>query len=248
MSANLTRNYAQIPRLYVEGKDDEHVVVQLLMRHDYFAHAHHGPELKPGNEENVDIVVEWVSANDDESGGKGKLLGRLSQSIRTPKSDAIGFIIDADDPEFTEWSRERTWESVRTRLAIAPASIETPPTIESVGFVGTHAGTGTAIGVWLMPDNVRDGAIEDFLQDLVDSQDALMTHAKASTETAVEIDRRSPQKDRKKAEIHAWLAWQSKPGMPYGTAINVKSFQHDTEIALQFIEWIKRLIPPRSTP
>ena len=38
--------------------------------------------------------------------------------------------------------------------------------------------------------------------------------------------------DRTKAILHAWLAWQAKPGLPYGTALNARYFQHDLKAAI----------------
>lgn len=41
--------------------------------------------------------------------------------------------------------------------------------------------------------------------------------------------------------LHTWLAWQERPGIPFGTALEAQVFRHDTEDALRFISWFNRL-------
>lgn len=43
---------------------------------------------------------------------------------------------------------------------------------------------GARVGVWLMPDNRKTGALEDFLQDLINESSPLFTHAKDSAREA----------------------------------------------------------------
>jgi len=45
----------------------------------------------------------------------------------------------------------------------------------------------------------------------------------------------------RKAILHAWLAWQSNPGCPYGTAITAHYFAHNAELAMRFVDWYARL-------
>lgn len=48
-------------------------------------------------------------------------------------------------------------------------------------------------------------------------------------------------KDRLKGVLHAWLAWQEQPGMPFGTGITTRAFQADSPEALTFVGWFRRL-------
>ena len=48
-----------------------------------------------------------------------------------------------------------------------------------------------------------------------------------------------------KAVLHAWLAWQQRPGRPYGTAITARYIGHDSPAALRFVEWFQRVFDPR---
>lgn len=89
----------------------------------------------------------------------------------------------------------------------------------------------TRVGVWLMPDNRRSGALEEFLQDLVSSNDSLLPIAEQSTQRAKERGARFPDSDQLKAVLHAWLAWQARPGLPYGSAVRARYFSHDSAAA-----------------
>ena len=97
------------------------------------------------------------------------------------------------------------------------------------------------VGVWLMPDNRRSGAVEEFLQDLIAKGDALLQLAETSTTSAKGLGAAFPDARRPKAVLHTWLAWQKRPGVPYGTAIKARYFQHDSPAALAFVDWFQRV-------
>jgi hypothetical protein len=44
-----------------------------------------------------------------------------------------------------------------------------------------------------------------------------------------------------KAELHAWLAWQEDPGLPFGAAIQRKVFSSESASAMAFLGWFNRL-------
>ena len=88
-----------------------------------------------------------------------------------------------------------------------------------------------------MPDNQRDGALEQFLADLVREEDTLFAHATRSTKRAKELNATFPDVLVVKAELHTWLAWQEEPGLPYGSAIRARYFGHDSEAARSFVTW-----------
>jgi hypothetical protein len=97
------------------------------------------------------------------------------------------------------------------------------------------------VGVWLMPDNQRDGTLEHFLRELVQVDDSLFAHARQATAGATQNGARFAIQDTPKAEIHTWLAWQETPGLPFGAAVGAHYFLHDQAIANAFVDWFKRL-------
>jgi hypothetical protein len=92
-----------------------------------------------------------------------------------------------------------------------------------------------------MPDNVEDGKLEDFLIALISQNDLLIAHAKSATDEARTKGAGFSDPDAIKAVIHAWLAWQQEPGLPYGTAIKAQYFAHDSPAAAPFVRWFKTL-------
>ena len=98
-----------------------------------------------------------------------------------------------------------------------------------------------------MPDNRGSGAIEDFLRGLIDDEDALLELAETSTTSASERGATFRDTHRRKAVLHTWLAWQQRPGLPYGLAVTARYFRHDSPAALAFVEWFRRVFAPPAT-
>ncbi len=229
-----------LPHLFVEGKTDKYVVLQLLKSHGVFAQD---GDQKPANPTDVQVVVSVVKPTEGSSGSKSELLDDLSQRIRKPNDAAIGYVFDADDPAFTQWNLTGTWQAIRDRLLKAPTLIEATDEIRVDGFVGRHSKTNTPIGIWLMPDNHRDGSIEDFLRELIADGDRIAPFAEqASREAKADHGALFPEKYFKKAVIETWLAWQEEPGMSFGTAFEKRCLLNDKPLANRFVSWVQTLI------
>ncbi len=206
--------------VHVEGIDDVHTIKHLLRHH---AIAVSVGEALPGG---VPTIVP--------AGDVGRLLDGITASVRASAFASVGFVLDADAPLIDRW------RSVRDRLArVDVAAPETPP---PEGFVGASGRYKSTVGVWLMPDNRRDGTLEDFLRMLIDEGDALIDYAnRTATYAREKKGARFPAVQHDKAVIHTWLAWQKTPGLPYGSAVAAHFFRHDSPAALAFVAWFKRL-------
>ncbi len=204
--------------LHVEGPDDLHSIVQLLIRHavDYDAKPWPPafPNLKPiGNVE--------------------RLLGGMEEAVELSTGRAVGFVLDADSPLVSRW------QAVRDRLR--NVGVDAPDEAPAGGFVGQSSRYRSRVGVWLMPDNQHDGKLETFLHALIGDDDPLIDHASSATDGATALGADFPPVDRIKAVVHTWLAWQREPGRPYGTAIRARYFGHDSPAARAFVAWFKTL-------
>ena len=197
--------------LRVEGKDDKHVIENLLSRHGV-------------DHTSVDIKI---------SDHKDNLLNGMRLAVTTSTGRSVGFVLDADDVPTNRW------RAVRARLA--DLDLVLPEEIPEGGFVGDAHDVQARVGVWLMPDNQRSGALEEFLEDLVNNEDALLEHADESTTRATELGAAFPPAKRRKAVLHTWLAWQQRPGVPYGLAITAHYFRDDSPAALAFVNWFRRV-------
>ncbi|MBL7224112.1 MAG: hypothetical protein ISS72_09685 [Candidatus Brocadiae bacterium] len=178
-------------RLHVEGSDDKHTVIQLLIRHGVPYDQEPWPEELP--------VIENI-------GGVDALLAGVETAVMTSTGRAIGFVADANFP-----LRSR-WQAVRDRLR--RVGVDAPDSPPICGYVGTSARYRSRIGVWLMPDNQQDGSLESFIQTLVGETDPLIAHASAATDTALTLGATFGLPSRLKAVTHTWLAWQEEPGAP----------------------------------
>lgn len=201
------------PVLHVEGKDDEHAIVHLLIRNRIDSSQ-----------------LPWV----EQAGSVENLLEQIEEAVMFGSERPVGLVLDADSP------LSARWEAVRDRLRRVGVSPPDAPLAE--GFIGSSAKYGTRVGVWLMPDNQHDGKLETLLRTLVEENDPLIGHADTSTGTAKALGAKFSDPDREKAVLHAWLAWQKEPGKPYGTAITAQYFRrHDSPAALAFVTWFKLL-------
>ena len=211
--------------LRVEGRDDLHAILHLLIRHGF----DYEPQRQPL----------WLPSIDEIKGGKTGVLDNLERLVRASANTRVGFVLDADD------SVENTWRAISHRLEAA--GVSPPRAVPADGFVGESGEFRARVGVWLMPDNRQEGergegTLEHFLETLVQEADPLLPHAREATARAKsEHGARYPEGDVKKAVLHAWLAWQKEPGLPYGTAIRAEYFRHDSPTAGRFVGWFRRV-------
>ena len=203
-------------RLHVEGTDDSHAIRHLLIRHgiDY------DQRLWP---------VEFPRIED--VGGKPDLLEGVETAVRLSNGRSIGFVLDANS------SIRDSWNAVSSRLR--EVGMDVPDAIPRVGFIGEAESYRARVGVWLMPDNQRDGTLENFLRDLVEEADVLLPYAERSAMHAKELGAGFSCNDSDKAVLHTWLAWQQVPGLPYGTAMRARYFRDDSPAAQAFVSWFR---------
>lgn len=167
-----------------------------------------------------------------DAGGIDRAYKEFRALVRSQNYSVVGLVIDADD------SVQQRWDAVRSLLQGLglPAPTVCPPE----GWVQT-TGAGVRVGVWVMPNNVDPGKLETFLAALVPQEDAVWPWAREATEGARSRGAGFPEKDRIKAEIHAWLAWQEEPGKPFGTSVKAGYFRHDAPEAQAWLGWFRRL-------
>lgn len=95
------------------------------------------------------------------------------------------------------------------------------------------------IGVWIMPDNQRNGYLEHFVAELIPEGDVLWEHAQTVISKLPE--RRFSDVKEQKALLYTWLAWQATPGLPFGTALTAKLLNPNSPLADSFIAWFRRV-------
>lgn len=208
-------------RLHVEGTDDDHVIRHLMARH--------GLELGPLVDQKEFAILSTKATGHE---GVEALVANMESFVKAAAENCVGFVFDANG------LANIRWQSVRDRLQ--RLGVEAPDTIPPEGFIGEATSILARVGVWIMPDNARSGAIEELLRTLIADGDRLIGHAETATDQALALDPRC-RNSRLKAVLYAWLAWQEEPGRPFGTAIRAKYFRHDSDAALGFVRWFDRL-------
>ena len=206
----------EFPELYVEGQDDCYAIIELLARHDIVLDRDSGP-----------VIIKNVK-NDI------GVLKTMRTAAKASTDRPVAFVLDADRHLVDRW------KSVCDHLDNLQLLL--PAVMPEDGFVQLSPVNNANIGVWIMPDNRTDaGQLEDLIKTLVPAQDKLLPHAQTSTEKAQNLGATFPAKDFRKALLHAWLAWQEKPGNSYGLAIKAKYFRHDSDAAMKFVKWFRAI-------
>ena len=197
--------------LLVEGKDELHVLSQLLKHHRL-----------PDN---------FVIKDKD---GIDNLLDTLDVELIAGGLERLGVIVDADTAPASRW------QSLRSIFAQSgfPLPDRADPLGTIVELSNR---TLVRVGVWVMPDNETEGMLEDFVRLLVPPGDALLVFAEECIDEVVTRDCRFRPSYRSKALIHTWLSWQKEPGTPLGLAIRSRELDAGAAFALPLMNWLRRL-------
>lgn len=170
--------------------------------------------------------------------GKENLKKQLKHKVfREPDIKTIGIIIDADNDVSS------SWKSISNLLK--DQNFKVPKKIPSDGFIGTNGkekDEEQKVGVWIMPDNIQHGMLEDFITYLMPKDDQLFTIA-SDVIDKIELDGLHKYEPIYKAKtlIHTWHAWQAKPRTSMGQNIRDSNFTSDHETCLKLIAWLNKL-------
>ena len=178
--------------------------------------------------------------NDQE--GKDNLLGDLKNEmldaaeieVKSGQIEWLGIIIDAD----TDISAR--WRAIRNRLSGSGYS-NVPEIPSPTGTIIAAVPNRPKVGVWLMPNNVLPGMLEDLVSYFVPPKDRLWARAVRTVNAIPATQQRFVENQRTKAHTHTWLVWQEKPGIPMGTAINNRYVKPETVQAHSLVGWVRQL-------
>ena len=165
--------------------------------------------------------------------GLPNIVKTFSLELKASGLHRIGIIVDAD------LSIAERWNQVRGMLGKAGYK-DVPQTPDPTGTVLEDPDL-PVVGVWLMPNNIIEGMVEDFVACLVPSDDRALPLAKAALEGIESADRRFPPQHFSKALIHTWLAWQEEPGVKMGAAIARRYLDPGAAVAATFLSWLTRM-------
>lgn len=197
--------------LLVEGKNDCQVVYHLLESRSI--------------ERNFGIF---------ECGNYEGVLRRLNALIPDPRGlRAIGVVLDANQVGIGP-----RWQAIRDKLKRYSYSF--PASMSQQGTILQGDDTEPQLGVWIMPDNVSPGSLEDFCLKLVPEEELGVVDRAVKLGEEAGVTRFKPV-HRSKALIHTYLAWQDEPGNPMGLSITRGWLPSQGASADLFVEWLRRL-------
>ncbi len=201
--------------LLVEGSDDLHVIAALCQKFQI--------------DENFCI---------EDCGGISNILKGLPVRLKgSGEIHTMGIVVDADLDLNYRWSEIREILIKSGKYSLIPAEF---PKEGLILFPDNQ--DDIKIGVWIMPNNVVNGMLEDFISFLIPDSDEMIKPVNDALDCieAQQINKYA-KSHRSKAYIHTWLAWQEDPGTPMGFAITKKYLSTSPQICNSFVEWIKKL-------
>jgi hypothetical protein len=147
------------------------------------------------------------------------------------KKQTIGIVLDADTGVAARW------EAIKNKLQSYEYIIPDAP---NIGGTILNSPYLPKLGIWLMPNNLDVGMLEDFCLLLVEENKI------AVADECIKIAMKKNATSFKsvhyaKALIHTYLAWQDEPGKPIGQAITAKILEPSYPISLKFKNWLIEL-------
>ena len=161
--------------------------------------------------------------------GIDRLLNRIRLEVRIPHREVLGVVVDANS------DIEARWNAVKSQFD--RVGIELPSERHNRGVI---VPSEPRVGVWLMPDNVSNGQLEDFVQSMIPYDDQVWPLADSFVDSIpLELREFSPSKIIR-AKLYAWLATRKDPG-PMSRAIQARYLDIHTEMAQSFLSFLTEL-------
>jgi len=167
-----------------------------------------------------------------------KHLPVLLNQLADGQIERLALIVDADRVEHGSGA-EKT-------IALVSDVVEefgfqsTPKRLRTGGLLFSHTDGLSDLGLWVMPNNNDEGALEDWiLQSVHPDECALLDSARNSVASL------APQKfvpiRKSKAELATWLAWQDRPGEGAYYAVKGALLNDAAPLYIGLREWLARV-------
>ena len=173
----------------------------------------------------------------DAKRGAPSVLKSIAAEIRVDGRISLGIILDANGNPLDRWTQvvqELKLGCKDSGLVGIARKLPHQPDLN-----GTIVESTPRIGVWIMPDNNRNGQIEDFITDMIRPDKSLQLSREFIQSIPVDIrqfsDNRVP-----KAVFWAWLSTRKNPGV-IRRSISVDNLDLCNPVAQRFIDWLGRM-------
>lgn len=232
--------------LLVEGKDDRGFFVCFCNRTGFRDVA---IEPRTGRQ---GVFVEPCTPKDFDAKSDGwiNLLNVLKEELERlgesgNSSARLGVVIDCDYP--SEGGFQKRFSHVKEILDqygyhlpdVLPADIE-----NQKGFIFRHQSNELSpVGLWIMPNNQDDGALEQFVESLIVASDEQRNLLQLARDAIARLP--TPpmftESHSAKALMATWNAWQKSPRAPFEQAIKDGALDLNCEKAIAFKNWLREV-------
>ena len=161
--------------------------------------------------------------------GIDRLINRIGPEVLAKGREVLGVVVDSDN------DIEARWEKIRREFK--SVDIELPAERCNRGVIMSNT---PRVGIWLMPDNVSSGQLEDFVQSMIPKDDHVWPLANSFVDRIPpEFREFSPNKIIR-SKLYAWLATRKEPG-PMSRAIQARYLDIHTELTQSFLSFLTEL-------
>ena len=170
--------------------------------------------------------------------GVYNILRSLIKRLEDGDLENLAIIVDADQTVGTSRGFVETVKQIEKRL-------KPYERIDSQhGLIFKHPQGGYPIGVWIMPNNQDDGALESWISACINNTELpLFNHATTIVnELSTTFNRTFTGNKKAKAEVATWLAWQRSPSIGLYAAVPLLNTQSPHYRNL--ITWLNYVFPP----
>ena len=169
---------------------------------------------------------------DTPSRGEKNLIGSFINESKNLQRTTVGAVLDADAN-----SGDKR-ESITSQLIQNGYVVSETPCRD--GWISDANGDLPRVGVWMMPDNRRNGELEDLVLDMIPQKDVVLPMAENHIESVPFGSERFDKRKRNKALVHAWLTSLKKPGQ-FGRAVESNLLDLKAPLVDSFVNWMVRL-------
>lgn len=211
--------------LYVEGPNDKWVTISLRQQYQ------HKEDVNIIDLENCDIALQAFA----------------TKAASPSETKKLGLIIDADSDIKARY--QDIIKELRKSLNIEISEQELAMKDGFVKEIRNISEDDIKIGIWIMPDNIGNGRLEDFLFEKIDAENELFLQIEPALKTLEAtalgntplVSKMYKPIHRDKAKLHTYIAWSEHPDVSMGIAVKASLFEKVSETESKFRAWLEKL-------
>ena len=221
--AESAQNYKKI--LLVEGQDDKHVISNICRR-DPASFSVYQLDYTIS----VTLMLQGTTFLISEKANFTQVKDAIDAEIRGPGREVVGVLVDADS------DLKKRWTELREAF---PTHIQLPSSPKPDGII-IETEDWPRTGIWVMPDNISSGELEDFVLQMVPSKDSIWPSSQKYIDSISTTQRKFSPEKTDKAKLYAWLATRKEP-FRMGAAINANDLNVNGHLCQSFVNWLAKL-------